>query len=126
MGCCRRRPRQAAASGNTHCKAIEQGGSRLRLWVIAHRGNYRLVFRSPSTGQFADVLQFIGQHGCRGPMSNMIATQASRVLDALRRDPAAIRKQAANGASLTSLLKAADAVLKQGGKNVVQTHHTSR
>lgn len=126
MGCCRRRRRQQVNTGTSRCKEIEQGGSRLRLWVIAYQGTYRLVMRDPETRQYVDALQFIGQHNCGGPMANMVRAHASRIMEALSQNPAAIRKHAANGASLTTLLKAADAVLKQGGNHVVQAHPTRR
>jgi len=125
VGCCRRRAR-TIPKGSSYCKRIEQGGSQLRLWIAAHQGSYKLLMRNPDTMQFVDVLQFIAQNKCNGAMASMVRTHANRILDAIRRDPATMRKKAANGTSLTALLKTADAVLKQGGKNVVQAHQTRR
>jgi len=113
MGCCRGRQQQVVAShnGSAPCKQVEQGGAGLKLLVATDRGLPMLLMRAPSSGDRYDITTYLSMHKCGGPTARSILLHAERILQAMRTNIAPFRKFA-NGASLVTLLKTADAVLK--------------
>jgi len=113
MGCCRPGSRRVAdgASSSGPCKSVEQGGAGLKLLVATDGGVPMLLLRGTSPGDRYELLSYLTMHRCTGPTARSIRIHTDRVLQAMRKNIVPFRKYT-NGASLVTLLKTADAVLK--------------
>jgi len=112
MGCCRGRERVVAShNGSPPCKHLEQGGAGLKLLVATDQGSPMLIIRVSPSGDRYEINSYISTYGCNGPTARSIRLHVGRILQAMSTNISPFRKFA-NGASLVSLLKTADAVLK--------------
>ena len=112
MGCCRGKRRALTETyGSAPCKSIEQGGAGLKLLVATNGGIPLLLVRGSSPGDKYDIISYVSMHKCTGPTARNILLHSGRIIQAMRTDIAPFRKYV-NGASIVTLLKTADAVLK--------------
>lgn len=111
MGCCRGRRPVAEPSMSAPCKAVEQGGAGLKLLVVTNRGTPMLLLPGTSPRNRYEVVSYLSTHGCTGPMARNILLHMDRITEAMRKNIVPFRKYV-NGASLVTLLRTTDAVLK--------------
>ena len=70
-----------------------------------------LMLRGAAYGDRYEITSYLTMHRCDGPVARSIRSNIDRVLQAMRTNIVPFRKYV-NGASLVTLLKTADAVLK--------------
>lgn len=84
------------------------------------------MVQDPESSSFIDVLAFLRLHGCQGPVSRMLQSNAQRVLSAFAKNPAAFQTNGAGGFTLVKLLRTADAVFQTGSNHAKRIHPFAR
>jgi len=105
-GCCRAPRRVDTSRQAAECKALEDGGARTLVRVIATDQGSRLVVPTARNG-YLDLGSFLGAYKCSGSTARLLQRYLPTIQQALALDPAAFAPYR-SGISVTNLIRLAE------------------